>query len=29
MLGGFYRMIAGVLNTIEVELEDGTPGWPG
>lgn len=29
MLAGFYRMLAGVLNTLEVDLEDGTPGWPG
>lgn len=28
MLAGFYRMLAGALNTVEVQLEDGTPGWP-
>lgn len=28
MLAGFYRMLAGVLNTVQVELEKGTPGWP-
>jgi len=25
---GFYRMVAGVANTIRVEREDGVPGWP-
>ncbi len=28
MLAGFYRMLAGVLNSVQVQLEDGTPGWP-
>lgn len=27
MLGGFYRLVAGTLNTIGVELDDGVPGW--
>lgn len=25
---GFYRMVAGVANTIRVEREQGVPGWP-
>jgi len=25
---GFYRMVAGVANTIRVEREPGVPGWP-
>lgn len=28
MLAGFYRMLAGVLNSIAVEREPGVPGWP-
>lgn len=28
MLVGFYRMIAGFLNTVRVEREDDLPGWP-
>lgn len=27
MLVGFYRLVAGTLNTLEVELDDGVPGW--
>jgi 4-carboxymuconolactone decarboxylase len=27
-LAGFYRMLAGFLNTVEVELEPGVRGWP-
>jgi 4-carboxymuconolactone decarboxylase len=27
-LAGFYRMLAGFLNTVEVELDPGVPGWP-
>jgi 4-carboxymuconolactone decarboxylase len=27
MLGGFYRMVAGALNTLGIELDDGVPGW--
>jgi 4-carboxymuconolactone decarboxylase len=27
-LAGFYRMLAGFLNTVEVEREPGVPGWP-
>ena len=28
MLVGFYRMVAGFVNTVGVELEEGIPGWP-
>jgi alkylhydroperoxidase family enzyme len=28
MLAGFYRMLAGFLNTLRVELDPGVPGWP-
>ena len=28
MLVGFYRMVAGFVNVVGVELEDGLPGWP-
>jgi 4-carboxymuconolactone decarboxylase len=28
MLAGFYRMLAGVLNSVGVEREPGVPGWP-
>lgn len=28
MLAGFYRMLAGVLNTVQIQLEERTPGWP-
>ena len=27
-LAGFYRMLACFLNTVEVELDPGVPGWP-
>ena len=27
VLGGFYRLIAGTLNTLRVELDEGVPGW--
>lgn len=27
-LAGFYRMTAGILNSLGVELEPGVPGWP-
>ena len=27
MLGGFYRMVAGTLNSLGIELDDGVPGW--
>lgn len=27
VLGGFYRLIAGTLNALGVELDDGVPGW--
>ncbi|GAC1656961.1 MAG: hypothetical protein NVS9B1_13560 [Candidatus Dormibacteraceae bacterium] len=28
LLAGFYRMASGFLNSVGVELEPGTPGWP-
>lgn len=28
MLVGFYRMLAGFVNAVGVEREDGVPGWP-
>ncbi len=28
LCAGFYRMVAGLLNTMEVPLDDGVPGWP-
>jgi 4-carboxymuconolactone decarboxylase len=28
LLVGFYRMLAGLVNTIGVEREPGVPGWP-
>src|SRR5258708_6106846 len=28
LLAGFYRMLAGLLNTVGVELDEGVPGWP-
>lgn len=28
MLAGFYRMVSGFLNTMGVQLDPGTPGWP-
>ena len=28
MLAGFYRMLAGFLNSTRVELDGGVPGWP-
>jgi 4-carboxymuconolactone decarboxylase len=28
MLVGFYRMLAGFLNAVKVQLEDDLPGWP-
>jgi len=28
LLAGFYRMVSGFLNSVGVELEPGTPGWP-
>lgn len=28
ILGGFYRMVSGFLNSIGVELDAGVPGWP-
>ena len=29
VLAGFYRLISGFLNSAGVELDPGTPGWPG
>jgi alkylhydroperoxidase family enzyme len=28
ILGGFYRMVSGFLNSVGVELDAGVPGWP-
>jgi hypothetical protein len=28
LLAGFYRMLAGLLNTLRVERERDVPGWP-
>jgi alkylhydroperoxidase family enzyme len=28
LLAGFYRMLAGLLNTLGVERDEGVPGWP-
>ncbi len=28
LLAGFYRMLAGFLNTVGVERDPGVPGWP-
>lgn len=28
LCAGFYRMVSGFLNTMEVPLDDGVPGWP-
>ena len=28
LLAGFYRMVSGLLNSVGVELESWTPGWP-
>lgn len=27
MLCGFYRLVAGTLNTLGIELDEGVPGW--
>jgi alkylhydroperoxidase family enzyme len=29
VVAGFYRLVSGFLNATGVELEPGTPGWPG
>lgn len=29
MVAGTYRLVSGFLNTMGVELDDATPGWPG
>ncbi|MDH3302939.1 MAG: carboxymuconolactone decarboxylase family protein [Acidimicrobiia bacterium] len=28
LCAGFYRMVSGFVNTMEVPLDDGVPGWP-
>jgi 4-carboxymuconolactone decarboxylase len=28
VLAGFYRLVSGFLNSVGVQLEPGTPGWP-
>lgn len=28
LLVGYYRMLAGLMNSVEVDLDDGAPGWP-
>jgi len=28
LLAGFYRLVSGLLNSVGVTLEAGTPGWP-
>lgn len=28
LIPGFYRMVAGFVNTLGVEREPGVPGWP-
>jgi alkylhydroperoxidase family enzyme len=28
VLAGYYRLVSGVLNSVRVALEPGTPGWP-
>jgi 4-carboxymuconolactone decarboxylase len=28
LLAGFYRLVSGYLNSVEVALEPATPGWP-
>lgn len=27
LLVGYYRMLAGLMNSVEVDLDDGVPGW--
>jgi alkylhydroperoxidase family enzyme len=29
VLAGYYRLVCGLLNSTGVQLEAGTPGWPG
>lgn len=29
VLAGFYRLVSGFLSSVGVELDPGTPGWPG
>jgi hypothetical protein len=29
MVAGIYRLVSGFLNTMGVELDADTPGWPG
>ncbi len=28
-VAGFYRLVSGLLNSVGVQREPGTPGWPG
>jgi 4-carboxymuconolactone decarboxylase len=28
VVAGFYRLVSGLLNSVGVQLEPGTPGWP-
>jgi 4-carboxymuconolactone decarboxylase len=28
VVAGFYRLVSGLLNTVGIQLEPGTPGWP-
>jgi len=28
VVAGFYRLVSGLLNSVGVQLEEGTPGWP-
>ena len=28
VVAGFYRLVSGLLNSVGVRLEEGTPGWP-
>jgi alkylhydroperoxidase family enzyme len=28
VLAGYYRLVSGMLNSVRVALEPGTPGWP-
>ena len=28
VVAGFYRMVSGLLNSVGVQLDEGTPGWP-
>jgi 4-carboxymuconolactone decarboxylase len=28
VVAGFYRLVSGLLNSVGVQIEEGTPGWP-